>query len=125
MTPIVLFSLQKLSFCKVWLIDGTFKSCPKQFAKIYTTHGVFSDAVSIPFVFAYLPGKSQQTYKEFFEFIGKRTREEPKVIICDFEMGAIKACQEIFPGAELNGCLFHLTQSIFRRVQGNPDVLAR
>ena len=123
---------QKLSYCDTWLIDGTFKSCPTQFCQLYTIHGVLDSnvpeidcSVAIPFVYGYLPGKSTEVYKEFFQVISSKTGEEPKVIIADFEMGAISACREVFPAADLNGCLFHFAESIWRRVQDNSDVFLR
>ena len=98
------------------------------FQQIYTIHGVLKKddkSVSIPLVFAYLPGKSTQIYKELFEIISRHTREEPKFIITDFEMATIAALKEVYPAAELRGCLFHFTKNIFSRVQDCPAVLQR
>jgi len=41
----------------------------------------------------------------------------PLKIISDFELGIIHACEEVYPGVPVTGCFFHLTQSIYRRVQ--------
>uniref|UniRef100_T1IMI6 MULE transposase domain-containing protein n=1 Tax=Strigamia maritima TaxID=126957 RepID=T1IMI6_STRMM len=42
---------------------------------------------------------------------------DPDNIISDFEIGAINAAQEVFPEANMQGCMFHLSQSIYRHVQ--------
>jgi hypothetical protein len=119
-------ALDKLSYCKTWLVDGTFKTCPNLFGQLYTIHGLFRDTVAIPFVFAYLPGKSQGIYAEFFRKVRQHTHGEPELIISDFEIAAINACRDQFMRTtEMGGCLFHLTQSIFRRIQGNPEVYER
>ena len=94
----------------------------------FLVHGVYKKDdkyVSMPLVFAYLPGKSTQVYKELFDIISRHTREEPKFIITDFEMAAISALREVYPAAELRGCLFHLTKNIFGRIQDSPTVFRR
>ena len=35
----------------------------------------------------------------------------------DFEKGAMKAFQAKFPDAEIKGCLFHLSQNVYKHVQ--------
>jgi len=114
-----------LSYCRTWLVDGTFKAAPRLFKQLYTIHGLYNGTVAVPFVYAYLPGKSEEIHNEFFNIIKVKIDGEPEVIISDFEMAAVKACMSVFPSTELNGCLFHLTQNVFKHVQGNPDVLAR
>ena len=41
---------------------------------------------------------------------------DPKVIITDFELAAIKAFQLIYPKAQMNGCLFHFGQTLFKNL---------
>ncbi|CAG7819980.1 unnamed protein product [Allacma fusca] len=118
-------SLDKLSYCDTWLLDGTFKTCPTVFQQLYTVHGIYKHSVAVPFVYMYLPGKSAEIYKEAFQVIRQKTPNEPSCIISDFESAAIIACQEVFIATELSGCLFHLTQSIFRRVQQDSTVFRR
>ncbi|CAG7830116.1 unnamed protein product, partial [Allacma fusca] len=67
----------------------------------------------------------KDTYMELFNVISRNTTGEPGCIISDFEIAAIQACRETFVGTELRGCLFHLTQSIFRRVQSNSEIYQR
>ena len=41
----------------------------------------------------------------------------PSCLMTDFEKGAIRAYQEAFPGVHCTGCFFHLSQSVWRRIQ--------
>ena len=43
-------------------------------------------------------------------------RMNPKFVMVDFEQAAIKAFKEVFPGSQVTGCLFHLSQSINRKI---------
>lgn len=46
-----------------------------------------------------------------------RTQFILKSVSCDFESGLISAAKELFPECEIQGCLFHLNQSLFRKIQ--------
>jgi len=92
---------------------------------MYTIHGVYNNMQAVPFVYAYLPGKSQALYSELFGVIQRKCNGEPKFIISDFEIGAVNAYRETFTSAEAGGCLFHLTQSVYRKVQKLPAVRER
>src|SRR3954447_5900071 len=104
------------------MIDGTFKTSPELFYQLYAVHGVYH-GVSVPFIYGYLPSKKQKVYSEFFKIIRNKTEGLPEVIISDFERAAINACRRVFPApaTKFSGCLFHLTQSIFHKVQQNPQ----
>ena len=108
----------------MWLIDGTFKTSPALFYQLYTIHGVHGGVV-VPFVYVYMPGKSEELYTELFTAVRNKTYGEPEIIISDFEKAAINAAKNVFPATEFFGCLFHLTQNIFRHIQQTPEVLAR
>ena len=41
----------------------------------------------------------------------------PETILTDFELAVINAFQEVFVGVDVHGCLFHLSQNIYRKVQ--------
>lgn len=46
----------------------------------------------------------------------------PRSITTDFEKAAKNAFKKIFPGAVQNGCLFHLGQCFWRKIQKLPEV---
>ncbi|XP_040072635.1 uncharacterized protein LOC115320242 [Ixodes scapularis] len=43
-------------------------------------------------------------------------RHSIKVVYSDFEIAAMNAVQDLIPSARIQGCLFHLSQSVYRRV---------
>lgn len=43
----------------------------------------------------------------------------PTQINVDFELAAINAIKEVFPNAKIQGCFFHLAQSIVRNLGTN------
>ena len=42
---------------------------------------------------------------------------QPEKILSDFEVGAMKAFEEEFPGVETKGCNFHMAQCVWRKIQ--------
>ena len=104
------------------MVDGTFKTAPDLFYQVYTVHGV-NHGVAAPFVYAYMPGKTEELYTEFFTVERNKTQGKPEVIICDFEKASINACRTVFPATDFSGCLFHLTQNVYRHVQKIPDLI--
>lgn len=123
---ILLFSGEKgresLKNSKIFFMDGTFKSCSKQFAQIYTIHADFEskgEETNVhPVIFALLPNKKRETYVRMFRLILDVIPEwKPQKINLDFEAAAISALREVFPAAEINGCFFHMKKCLWRRVQ--------
>jgi hypothetical protein len=43
-----------------------------------------------------------------------------RLMMTDFELAAINVQQELFPGVEHKGCLFHFNQSQWRQVLIGP-----
>ena len=41
----------------------------------------------------------------------------PTDILTDFKRGAISAIQAIFPNANINGCFFHLSSTVWKDVE--------
>lgn len=74
-------NLKILSQCETWILDGTFKSCPKLYrskGQVYTIHGIFIrrnelgqllSYASLPLVYALLRDKSRRTYHELFNAV--------------------------------------------------------
>lgn len=124
---ILIFSGEKnreaLKTHKTVFMDGTFKSCSKQFAQIYTIHADFgssSEETNVhPVIFSLLPDKKKETYVRMFRLILDSVPEwNPQQINLDFEAAAISAIREVFPEAEINGCYFHFKKCLWRKVQG-------
>lgn len=109
-----------LSSHKVFFMDGTFKCCSKQFTQLYTIHADIGSNTEetniIPVAFALLKNKTRQTYERLFRLL-KGDNWNPSSVTIDFEQAVISAIQNVFPTVELNGCHFHYTQCIWRKVQ--------
>lgn len=89
------------------------------FFELYTVHASTSGIVH-PCLFALLPSKTQDTYRRLFTAM-KDTEPalRPATVTLDFERAAINAVRESFPDAAVNGCFYHLAQSVYRRVQSS------
>ncbi|XP_068228079.1 uncharacterized protein [Palaemon carinicauda] len=61
-------NLRRLAKSDIWFLDGTFKTCPKQFYQIYTIHYIFQGQI-LPAVYALLPGKTTQIYSSMLEHL--------------------------------------------------------
>lgn len=105
-----------------FFMDGTFKSCSKQFNQIYTIHADYGSSeveTNIhPVVFALLPNKKKATYVRVFRHVLQAVPEwKPRNITVDFEGSAINAIREVSPTSEIHGCYFHFKKCLWRKVQ--------
>ena len=102
-------------FCLSFL--GTFKSSPRLWTQLYTVHG-FVHGKMFPLIYALLVDKKKQTYAKLFRSIKRLAPGfEPEEVQLDFEMSAKNALEEVFPGVQTKGCLFHYGQSLWRKAQ--------
>ncbi|KAH9359853.1 hypothetical protein HPB48_002452 [Haemaphysalis longicornis] len=109
-------NFERLSAAKCWFMDGTFKVTPSLFYQIYTVHGLYHGAV-IPFMYALLPNKKEETYQRLFSVLaGMVSNVACEVMYSDFEAAAITACARHFPQTRMQGCFFHLCQSVYRKL---------
>lgn len=106
-----------LSTKPIMSVDGTFTVVPSPYYQLFTfcyleeNHGV-------PCVFAFLKNKEQTTYVNLFRLIKEIVGEfSPQIIKTDFEYATIAALQIVFPERIVSGCLFHLSQSLLRKVK--------
>ncbi|XP_016663060.1 uncharacterized protein LOC107884772 [Acyrthosiphon pisum] len=103
-------------------VDGTFKSCPKNFTQLFTIHGL-KNSVYLPLVFFLLPNKLNSTYKCAFQHVIRHSISvvgiscSPTDIFIDFESAIHSAVADVFPNAQIRGCRFHLGQSWWRKIQ--------
>lgn len=109
-----------LKTCTDFFLDGTFKSCPKQFKQIYTIHtdvGSSEEETNIlPVAYALLENKTKGTYIQLFEAL-QNWGWSPKYIKLDFEMAAVEAVRLIFPESFVSGCNYHYNQCLWRQIQ--------
>ena len=101
-----------------WYCDGTFKVVPEHFFQLYTIHAQ-KDGYIFPCAYALLQAKTEETYERMLSELLKLESElNPTSIMVDFEKAAINALESNFLAC-VYGCFFHLTQSIYRRIQAN------
>ena len=109
--------LEFLSDCEHWFADGTFRVTPAGYAQVYTVHG-FSHDRTFPCVYALLSGKTEEIYTDLFQrLLQLRNDLNPVSIMTDFELAAINAFKSTFPDVTVSGCMFHLGQCMWRRLQ--------
>ena len=70
----------------------------------------------------YYQTKLSKTYVRLFRLLinvsrANRLQFNPEKILIDFEIAVIEAINYILPLTQVHGCLFHFTQSIWRKVQ--------
>jgi len=111
--------LDELSKSDVWMMDGTFKVSPALFFQLYTIHVVVPNSKYVfPCAYCLLPNKTHATYKRVFQILKTACQNlVPRICIIDFEAAAKRALLEEFPQISVEGCFFHLTQSVWRKVQ--------
>jgi len=91
--------------------DGTFEMAPNSAYQVYTIHG-FVQGESVPLVWAVLPNKTTDTYKELFGVIRSALTTtfgsigDMKYVLTDFERAAINAVKDVFPEVVVKGCGF-------------------
>ncbi|XP_064104029.1 uncharacterized protein LOC135213860 [Macrobrachium nipponense] len=109
--------LDQLANSKIWMCDGTFKIVPRIFYQSYTIH-VVRENFLFPCVYVMMPDKAQSTYERVFQILkDKRPDCDPENVTLDFENSAINASMTVYPDANINECFFHLSQSIWRKIQ--------
>ena len=100
----------------LWLGDGTFAVVPNIFYQLYTIHTKVGNRYP-PCVYFLLPNKTQATYGRMLDMLWQIIpNANPHTILVDFETAAQNAFRDNYPNASIKGCLFHLCQSVIRKV---------
>ena len=103
-----------------WFGDGTFKVAPNDFYQQYTLHAYFQGK-TYPCVYVLLKAKNEVTYTKMLDEIlllmPNDVFVDPSSIMTDFEKAAINAFKNQFPFVDISGCLFHLGQSVWRKIR--------
>jgi len=116
-------NLQLLRHSPSWFADGTFKTCPSLFGEVYTIHATTMSSSVVPLVYMLLPNKQENTYDRAFEKLKELlVNVNVQCVNLDFEKAAMNSFLRVFPNIHVQGCFFHLTQCIWRRVQSMPEV---
>lgn len=72
----------------------------------------------MPAVFILMANKARETYARVFQKINEHLHNDvPNSLILDFENGAKLAAMDVWGGINIKLCLFHLGQSVIRKVQ--------
>lgn len=101
--------------------DGTFSVHPEIYAQLYVFHAPYLGQV-LPQLFCLLPDKTYNTYCRLIELIKNAAKTigtcfEPRKFHIDYEQAMIKAISESFTSDHVQGCYFHYSQCIWRKVQ--------
>ncbi|XP_035828362.1 uncharacterized protein LOC101848779 isoform X1 [Aplysia californica] len=104
--------------------DGTFKTAPQHFYRLYILHA-FSNGVYVPCVFFLLPDKKQKTYEQMLHHLISSCANfnltiNPEAIHLDSEKAMHTAVKEIWPQVSIisiKGCQFHLNEPWHREIQ--------
>ncbi|XP_077991062.1 uncharacterized protein LOC144445397 [Glandiceps talaboti] len=111
-----------LSQSKSWYVDATFKIVHKPFYQMFLIHtfmkGPDGNVKQVPLVFVLMSRRERKDYKKVLKAI-KRLVPNLRVekLVMDFEVGLWRAVSSTFPGTSIQGCCFHLTQAVWRKVQ--------
>ncbi|KAG0436025.1 hypothetical protein DMUE_4422, partial [Dictyocoela muelleri] len=101
----------------MWYCDGTFYSFPREFGQLYV---IMSDVYSIvvPLVYIFMNNRSKNSYKRAFNFLKEKIHDKyPSFISIYFEMASFVSFKEVFPDSKVNGCFFHFSQLLFKKIQ--------
>jgi hypothetical protein len=105
--------LERLANAHTFFMDGTFSVAPHPCKQLYTIRVPFKD-VTVTAVYAFLPNKCQDTYRELFQSIvdnchASNLQLNVQTIITDFNDAVRRAVTAVF-GSHINqqGCFYHL-----------------
>ncbi|KAG0442123.1 hypothetical protein DMUE_0520, partial [Dictyocoela muelleri] len=101
---------------KIRICDGTFRSCPSDFYQIYTIMGILNNQ-NFPLMYFLIKKKSVCSYLKGFSFLRNNIKKNPKLIIIDYEMASLSSLKQVFTESRVEGCFFHFSQIIYRKVQ--------
>uniref|UniRef100_A0A7E4W694 MULE domain-containing protein n=2 Tax=Panagrellus redivivus TaxID=6233 RepID=A0A7E4W694_PANRE len=101
---------------KNWAGDGQFSHIPKNMMQLYTI-GILVQHNFIPCCFIFMADRVIPTYERVFDKIFQQTQSRPETFMADFEMAVHSVLRRVYPEIRIKSCLFHLGQSIGRKLQ--------
>ncbi|XP_053595585.1 uncharacterized protein LOC128667860 [Microplitis demolitor] len=76
------------------------------------------DNKTIPLVYILAPRKTKAIYSKFLTVLKNKLQNvQVRRIMVDFEWAYMDAFMDCFPGVEIVGCFFHMTQCVWRQTQ--------
>ena len=121
---IVMATAEQLNYlCQIknWYADGTFKVVRLPFKQLWSIHGFVvhdGQAIQVPLVFALMSRTRKRDYVRVLEAIVNSCPTPPVVESCmlDYEQAAWSGFKTVFLAMRLQGCLFHWTQCVWRKI---------
>lgn len=114
--------LELLSKAKTWYMDSTFHVVKKPWTQLLSIHAFIRSGQhmkQVPLVFCFMSRKRKEDYYEILRQIDHLLPQQICLqgFVVDFEAAMWRAIQDRFPGFIIQGCAFHWTQAVFRKVQ--------
>ena len=114
--------LEHLARSKSWYIDGTFKLCRHPFTQLLTVNAFVKKddhAKQVPLLFVLMSGRKKGDYRKVLKKLLEILPSAPAVqqITLDFEKAIWSALRKVIPDSKLQGCVFHWTQALWRKVR--------
>ena len=114
--------LEYLARAKAWYIDGTFKLYRHPFNQLLTVNAFVrkdGHAKQVPLLFVLMSGRKKNDYRKVLKHLLEILPSAPAVqqITLDFKKAAWAALRSVIPHAILQGCAFHWTQALWRKVR--------
>lgn len=109
--------MENLRQSTVWMMDATFKIVPQLFCQLLVVHAVVNDQV-FPCLYILMPDKTEESYSRVLWIVKTKLGDHaPRTCIADFELGLHNAVRNTWQGIAMQGCFFHLGQSLWRKAQ--------
>ncbi|XP_020915135.2 uncharacterized protein LOC110252639 [Exaiptasia diaphana] len=89
------------------------------FTQLFTSNAFVENGDCAKQVFVLMSGQKARDYTAVLQRVSDALPDNPSVetIITDFEKAAWKSCRRVFPNITMRGCVFHLVQAVYRKVQ--------
>ncbi|XP_068680633.1 uncharacterized protein [Montipora foliosa] len=114
--------LQQLVKAKNWYIDGTFKLCRQPFSQLFTINALLKggdQGKQVCLLFVVMSRRKKRDYRAVLKEVLSILPSAPAVrrMTLDFERALWTVLRQWLPDISLQGCLFHWTQALWRKVQ--------